>query len=77
LEEMNKLTKENALMLAMKERQIAREEEALNSHKGALPLIFRGRVSGIMGRAGNGVDGIWEVSSDLSAAYFWSKQKPA
>lgn len=36
-----------------------------------------GASPGIMGRAGNGVDGIWEVSLGLKVPlYFWSKQKP-
>ena len=75
---MSKLTKENAPILAMKEREIARGEEALNlAQKELYPDFFVGASPGIMGRAGNGVDGIWEVSLGLKVPlYFWSKQKP-
>jgi len=77
-EEVSKLTEENAPMLAMKERKIAREEEALKlAQKELYPDFFVGASPGIMGRAGNGVDGIWEVSLGLRVPlYFWSKQKP-
>ena len=77
-EEMSELTSENAPLLAMKERQIAREEEALKlAQKELYPDFFVGASPGIMGRAGNGVDGIWEVSLGLKVPlYFWSKQKP-
>lgn len=77
-EEMSELTSENAPLLAMKERQIAREEEALKlAQKELYPDFFVGASPGIMGRAGNGVDGIWEVSLGLRVPlYFWSKQKP-
>ena len=77
-EEMSELTSENAPLLAMKERQIAREEEALKlAQKELYPDFFVGASPGIMGRAGNGVDGIWEVSLGLRLPlYFWSKQKP-
>ncbi len=76
--EMSELTSENAPLLAMKERQIAREEEALKlAQKELYPDFFVGASPGIMGRAGNGVDGIWEVSLGLRVPlYFWSKQKP-
>jgi cobalt-zinc-cadmium efflux system outer membrane protein len=76
--EMSELTNENAPLLAMKERQIAREEEALKlAQKELYPDFFVGASPGIMGRAGNGVDGIWEVSLGLRVPlYFWSKQKP-
>lgn len=76
--EMSVLTSENAPLLAMKERQIAREEEALKlAQKELYPDFFVGASPGIMGRAGNGVDGIWEVSLGLRVPlYFWSKQKP-
>ena len=77
-EEVSKLTKENAPILAMKEREIARGEEALNlAQKELYPDFFVGASPGIMGRAGNGVDGIWEVSLGLKVPlYFWRKQKP-
>lgn len=76
--DMSELTSENAPLLAMKERQIAREEEALNlAQKELYPDFFVRASPGIMGRAGNGVDGIWEVSLGLRVPlYFWSKQKP-
>jgi outer membrane protein, heavy metal efflux system len=77
-EEVSKLTKENAPVLAMKERQIAKEEEALNlAQKELYPDFVIEASPGIMGRPGNGVDGIWEVSLGLKVPlYFWRKQKP-
>jgi outer membrane protein TolC len=77
-EEVSKLTKESAPILAMKEREIARGEESLNlAQKELYPDFFVGVSPGIMGRPGNGVDGIWEVSLGLKVPlYFWSKQKP-
>lgn len=77
--EMSDLMSENAPLLAMKERQIAREEEALKlAQKELYPDFIVGASPGIMGRAGNGVEGIWEVSLGLRVPlYFWSKQKPA
>ncbi len=77
-EEVSKITKENAPLLAMKEREIARGEEALNlAQKELYPDFVVGASPGIMGRAGNGVDGIWEVSLGLKVPlYFWRKQKP-
>ena len=77
-DEVSKLAKENAPMLAMKERQIAREEEALNlAQKELYPDFVIEASPGIMGREGNGVEGVWEVSLGLKVPrYFWSKQKP-
>ncbi len=77
-EEVSELAKENAPILAMKEREIARGEESLNlARKELYPDFFVGASPGIMGRPGNGVDGIWEVSLGLKVPlYFWSKQKP-
>ncbi len=76
--EMSQLTSENAPLLAMKERQVAREEEALKlAQKELYPDFVVEASPGIMGREGNGVDGIWEVSLGLRVPlYFWSKQKP-
>lgn len=77
-EEVSKLTMENAPILSMKERQIAKDEEALNlAQKQLYPDFVIGASPGIMGRQGNGVDGIWEVSLGLRVPlYFWRKQKP-
>jgi len=77
-EEAGALTKENAPLLAMKEREIAKGEEALVLAKRELyPDFVIGASPGIMGREGSGVDGVWEVSLGLKVPlYFWSKQKP-
>jgi outer membrane protein TolC len=77
-EEVSELSRENAPMLAMKEREIAREEEALNlARKELYPDFVIGASPGIMGREGNGVNGVWEVSLGVKVPlYFWSKQKP-
>ena len=72
------LTRVNAPLLAMREREVAKGEEALGLAKKELyPDFVIGASPGIMGREGNGVDGIWEVSLGLKVPlYFWSKQKP-
>lgn len=77
-DEVSVLTRDNAPLLAMKERQIAREEEALKlAQKELYPDFVVEASPGIMGREGNGVDGIWGVSLGLRVPlYFWSKQKP-
>lgn len=77
-EEVSVLTRENAPLLAMREREIAMGEEALGLAKKELyPDFVIGASPGIMGRPGNGIDGIWEVSLGLKVPlYFWSKQKP-
>jgi outer membrane protein TolC len=78
-EEVSGLAGENAPLLAMREREIAREEEALSlARKELYPDFVIEASPGIMGREGNGVDGVWEVSLGLKVPlYFWSKQKPA
>jgi cobalt-zinc-cadmium efflux system outer membrane protein len=77
-EDVSKLTNENAPILSMKERQIAKDEEALKlAQKELYPDFFVGASPGIMGRPGSGVDGVWEVSLGLKVPlYFWRKQKP-
>jgi outer membrane protein TolC len=72
-EEMNKLTRKT--LLAMKETDREEEEALKLAQKELYPDFFVGASPGIMGRAGNGVDGIWEVSLGLKVPlYFWSKR---
>ncbi len=77
-EQIAELTQDNAPLLAERERLIEREEEALElARKELYPDFFIGASPGIMGREGNGVDGVWEVELGLKVPlYFWRKQKP-
>lgn len=75
--EINRLTEENAPLLAMRESLIEREEKALElARKELYPDFFVGASPGVMGMPGNGIDGVWEVSLGLKVPlYFWRKQK--
>ncbi|MEW6145947.1 MAG: TolC family protein [Thermodesulfobacteriota bacterium] len=77
-EEVSGLAGENAPLLAMREREIARGEEALSlARKDLYPDFVVEASPGIMGKEGNGIEGVWEVSLGLKVPlYFWSKQKP-
>lgn len=75
-EEAGRLAGENAPLLAMKESQITGSEEALKlAQRELYPDFVVGVSPGVMGREGNGVDGVWEVSLGLKVPlYFWRKQ---
>ncbi len=77
--EINRLTEENAPLLAMRGSLIEREEKALElARKELYPDFFVEASPGVMGMPGNGIDGVWEVSLGLKVPfYFWRKQKPA
>jgi len=77
-DEIDKLTEDNAPLLAVREKLIEREEEALKLAKKELyPDFFVGGSPGIMGKEGNGIQGVWEVELGLRLPlYFWRKQKP-
>ena len=76
-EEINRLTEENAPLLAMRESLIQREENALElARKELYPDFFVGASPGVMGMPGNGIQGVWEVSLGLKIPlYFWRNQK--
>lgn len=77
-EQVDELTEDNAPLLAVREKLIEREEEALElARKELYPDFFVGASPGIMGKEGNGIQGVWEVELGLRVPlYFWRKQKP-
>jgi len=76
-DELYKLAQDNAPLLKMREKQIEREEVALNLAKKEYYPDFAIEVGpGIMGMEGDGVQGVWEVTFGLRVPlYFWRKQR--
>jgi outer membrane protein TolC len=75
--ELYKLAQDNAPLLKMREKQIDREEQALNlAMKEYYPDFAIEAGPGIMGMEDNGVQGVWEVTLGLRVPlYFWRKQR--
>jgi cobalt-zinc-cadmium efflux system outer membrane protein len=77
IEDIYKLTKDNAPLLKAREKIIKKEEKAFKlAKKEYLPDFVLGAGPGVMGMLGGGTQGVWEARLGVKVPlYFWRKQK--
>lgn len=77
IEDVYKLTEDNAPILKAREKIIKREEKAFRlAKKEYLPDFVLGAGPGVMGMLGGGTQGVWEARLGVKVPlYFWRKQR--
>ena len=77
IEDIYKLTEDNAPVLKAREKIINKEEKALKlAKKEYFPDFVLGAGPGVMGMLGGGTQGVWEARVGVKVPlYFWRKQR--